>query len=361
MRKFIFILGVIVATLTGCNNDVDTDDNLNLDKGEIAFNAFVPKMTRGENTTTESLQTSNFYVFAYNEAVNGVYAAPFMDDVTFSFNSAQNNWISSPIYYWPQNPLDFYAYYPNVMSKGSLKPDSFNYTVAPDAKNEVDVVMSYAAKQSTPKSNNPLNLKFHHALSKVNFIIKTKGASNLNVTVNSVSVKNVFMQGDIAYQLNATTMPYFVVTNQASLGSPINTPTTPIVINAGSDNAVNPASALISGMFLMPQTLTCWKYSDASSINMTGTYINISGSLTGVTEYTGDIAIPITTSDWMPGYSYTYTIMFGDGGSTGGGGYNPNKPNPNSPEKPTPILVPITINVTVDQWIDITPNPDIDL
>ena len=88
----------------------------------------------------------------------------------------------------------------------------------------------------------------------------------------------------------------------------------------------------------------------------------MNGSLTGVTDYTGNSAIPITTEKWEPGYSYTYNIVFGnEGGSTGGGGYNPDK-STDGGNKPEQILQPIQVDVDVDPWVDITPPiPTIDL
>lgn len=359
MKKIFILCAALITALASCTNDESVNNANQYEDGAISFNAFVPKMSRGTSTTTDGLKTSGFYVFAYNQATGGNYTAPFMDDVAFSYNTTNQVWDSSPVYYWPQKPLDFFAYYPNVMAKGSVKPQSFTYTVANDAKTQQDVVMTYAANQTQPGNNNPLELKFHHALSQINFVIKTKGNSNLNVKVNSVSMKNVFMKGDIAYNLAATAMPYFTISNASTSGNPINTPTTPITVDAGTDASVNPASTPISGMFLLPQTLTCWTYAATKSVDMTGTYININGALSGATQYEGNIAIPITTDKWMPGYSYTYTILFGEGGSTGGGGYNPDKPDPDDPNKPQQILVPIVINVTVDDWVNITPPIDV--
>ena len=89
----------------------------------------------------------------------------------------------------------------------------------------------------------------------------------------------------------------------------------------------------------------------------TGTYINIYGTLSGVAEYTGNIAIPLdsTTDTWEAGVSYEYVILFGKGGTTGGGGYNPDQAASGTDnEKPEKILLPITLFVTVAEWSNVS-------
>ena len=75
----------------------------------------------------------------------------------------------------------------------------------------------------------------------------------------------------------------------------------------------------------------------------------------------GDVAISLSnpTNDpnkedgdtshdrWMQGKKYIYTLIFGEGG-----GYKPDPDDPDEPDKPTPVLVPITFTVTVDEFQD---------
>lgn len=360
MKKLVLFGSVLITALASCNNDVTTDVMPKAEEGTITMNAFVPKMSRGSDVDLTTLQTNGFNVFAYKAPTNGTYESPFIDNVKFSYN-ASNVWVSSPVYYWPQYALDFFCYYPDLVTASTTTPATFNYTVKPTAADQEDILMTYAANKTQPTSGNALDLAFHHALSKINFVVQTKSGSGLNVSVKNVSMTNVNMTGTITYKTAATSMPYFTTSALSAPGNPVNTPAAPITLTAAATGAPNASSAPIQGMFLLPQPLTCWTYSATDAKDMKGTYINIEGSLTGVTDYTGNIAIPITTTEWAPGYSYTYTILFGGGGSTGGGGYNPNKPNPNDPNKPQQILVPIEISVTVDKWVDFTPPIDVNL
>ena len=46
------------------------------------------------------------------------------------------------------------------------------------------------------------------------------------------------------------------------------------------------------------------------------------------------------------GKRYVYTLIFGEGG-----GFNPENPDPENPD-PEPVLVPITFDVTVDNFVE---------
>lgn len=49
---------------------------------------------------------------------------------------------------------------------------------------------------------------------------------------------------------------------------------------------------------------------------------------------------------WKQGKRYVYTLIFGEGG-----GFNPENPDPENPD-PEPVLVPITFDVTVDNFVE---------
>ena len=60
---------------------------------------------------------------------------------------------------------------------------------------------------------------------------------------------------------------------------------------------------------------------------------------------TKELAIPVAF-DWQQGKKYVYTLVFGEGN----GGYDPDpEPDPD-PEDPDPVLVPITFEITVDDF-----------
>ncbi|MGL5786820.1 MAG: hypothetical protein ACRCX4_08395 [Bacteroidales bacterium] len=355
MKKWILFSLMTAAVMSSCSSDENGATDEITGTRAISIDAFVPKMQKGADATTAAL-ASGINIYAYKTGTP-YGASPFMDNVIFKKSGTY--WTSTPLYYWPMYPIDFFGYYPSTVKPTDLaEPTTFNYTVDPDVAKQNDVVTSYIGKQE----REVVQMLYHHALSKISFTFTTVGGSGLNVTVESVSMKNIPMSATFALDTTAKKVPdYFKITNQApvspSTGIAKYTLKTPLVVTAGASNVT---SAPVTGFYLIPHALVNWTYDAATAYPMTGTYINIYGSFTGVTDYVGNIAIPITTKAWQPGYHYTYNIVFGNaGGATGGGGYNPDK-GTDGGKKPEQILMPIQVNVSVDEWIPVD-EPSVDL
>lgn len=344
MKKMLIVPLIGTLLMSACS-EKNSDDIV--DSRKITIDAFVPKMQKGVDATTTIL-ANGISIYGYKTGTPYT-ATPFMNDI--DFKKSGNVWLSAPTYYWPDYGLDFFGYYPTTVAPTTVSvPSAFSYTVAPDTKNQYDVVTAYAANQT----KEVVQMQFHHALSKINFVITSYKNSGLNISINSIAIKNIPMSADFVLNTTATQVPnYFTVSNQgASSGTATMTNSPAITVKSSTDNV---SSSVLSGMYLIPQTLVNWAYSETKAYPLKGTYINLNGSLTGVTDYTGNIAIPITTQKWEPGYSYTYNIVFGnESGSTGGGGYNPDN-STDGGNKPEQILQPIQVNVAVDPWTDITP------
>ena len=125
-------------------------------------------------------------------------------------------------------------------------------------------------------------------------------------------------------------------------------------------------------MYLLPQQLVPWnRTSTPKATESSDTYFlvkakiwNIAGDSFSSTDVllwgddktsmsaTGakDIAIPAPATKWEPGKRYVYTFKFtkaGEGGADPGTGAD--------------ILVPITLDVTVDDFVDGATIPDIEM
>lgn len=348
--KKMFVFSFATILLASSCTDKTSDNGGLVDPNVIAIDAFVPKIQKGVDATTTTL-ANGISIYAYKSGETYTNT-PFMNNVTFKKNGTY--WLSVPTYYWPDYKIDFFGFYPQSVKPTAVSdPTKFSYTVANDAKNQFDVVTSFAGKQERVL----VPMQYHHALSKINFTVASYKSSGLIVQVDTISINNIPMSADFTFNTMATAVPnYFTVANQ----SPVNPSTgistlaleTPVKVDSSATTTV---SALMTGMYLIPHKLVNWAYTATNAYPLTGTYINIKGSLTGVTDYTGNIAIPIVTEAWQPGYSYTYNIVFGQpGGSTGGGGYNPDK-STDGGTKPEQILMPIQVSVTVDKWVDINP------
>ncbi len=361
MKNLISISCIVLLALTSCMEEKEvignkTSENSKTTEG-ISFKTYVPKMMKGTDATVADLE-DGFAVYAYENGKTYTNN-PFINNIIFKKGSEY--WVSTPVYYWPSYGLDFFAFYPSSITPTSVStPTKFSYTVLADANSEIDILMSYMGDQT--RANDPVQMDFHHALSKISFIITTTANSGINITANNISLENIPMSADFTFNTTSgTAIPNFFTTSNLGTSDGTATLTTglPVTVTAGTSNV---SSSVISAMYLIPHTLTNWAYGATGTTTYplsSGTYINISGSLSGTASYTGNIAIPITTTQWQPGMSYTYTIVFGNDGATGGGGYNPDK-SADDGTKPEKILLPIQLDVTIDAW-DNQSTIDVDL
>ena len=123
-----------------------------------------------------------------------------------------------------------------------------------------------------------------------------------------------------------------------------------------------------NAMLLLPQKTTAWD-PEANPLpgaaGNTGSYLLVDCAIFNVagTDYaegddvclwgepkegawtTKELAIPVAF-DWEQGKKYVYTLVFGEGN----GGYDPDPDPDPDPEDPDPVLVPITFEITVDDF-----------
>ena len=118
-------------------------------------------------------------------------------------------------------------------------------------------------------------------------------------------------------------------------------------------------------LFMIPQALTPWNPETTGALSQTNTGVyfllncqilsgtdkNIQVWPSDADETFAEIAVPAETLTWEQGKKYVYTFIFGEGA-----GYEPGE-NPN----PDPTLVGIDFDVTVDTFIAVTPDQDIDM
>ena len=243
-----------------------------------------------------------------------------------------------------------------------------------------------------------MNLNFRHALSQIVFQAKNTNA-NLYVEIAGVSVANVGGKNTFTFP-SANTETNIVdhdenadgVYKDGEFGSGITYNTswgtwaaltqgtekydvdftkTPVPGNntlvALTTTANETDKEYNKAMLLLPQTTTAWKpetHPNPKKDN-TGSYLLVDCAIFNVagTDYaegddvclwgepkkeggwtTKELAIPVAF-DWQQGKKYVYTLVFGEGN----GGYNPDPEDPD-PEDPDPVLVPITFEITVDDF-----------
>ena len=129
-----------------------------------------------------------------------------------------------------------------------------------------------------------------------------------------------------------------------------------------------------NALLLLPQTSIAWNPETVPTPGLegnasNGSYFlvncaiyNVAGDefvagdtpLWGTTDEHKQAAIPVAIN-WEQGKKYIYTFIFGEGG-----GYDPDDPDPEDPDKPDPVLIPITFEVTVDDFVEV-PAQNIDM
>lgn len=381
--------------MASCSQDETI--GINHDGDEITFNVVTNNATRAENVYCNQNLPGGFYVSAISDGKTYIDG----DHVTGSNGSWTNE---SGTRYWPETPVDFYAHvnggdaYKWSVNEGKATAKFENFAVNGTVAEQVDLL--YAVKTNQSKANGKVNLNFRHALSQIVFQAKNTNA-NLYVEIAGVSVANVGGTNTFTFP-SANTETNIVdhdenadgvyedgefgsgITYNTSWGSwaALTQGTEKYDVDftktevPGNNTLVSLTTANETGkeynsnaMLLLPQKTIAWD-PEASPLpgaeKNTGSYLlvdcaifNVAGDdyaegddvcLWGEPQGSGwttkELAIPVAF-DWEQGKKYVYTLVFGEGN----GGYNPDPdPEDPDPEDPDPVLVPITFEITVDDF-----------
>lgn len=382
--------------MASCSQDETI--GINHDGDEITFNVVTNSATRAADVYCNQNLPSGFYVSAISDGKTYIDK----DYVT----GENGNWTNtSGTRYWPETAVDFYAhvnagtsYKWSVDGAGKATAKFENFAVNGTVADQVDLL--YAVKTGQKKADGTVNLNFRHALSQIVFQAKNTNA-NLYVEIAGVSVANVGGTNTFTFP-SANTETNIVdhdenadgVYEDGEFGSSINydaswgswaaltqgTEKYDVDFTKtevpGNNTLVSLTTANETGkeynsnaMLLLPQKTIAWD-PEASPLpgaeKNTGSYLlvdcaifNVAGDdyaegddvcLWGEPQGSGwttkELAIPVAF-DWEQGKKYVYTLVFGEGN----GGYNPDPdPEDPDPEDPDPVLVPITFEITVDDF-----------
>ena len=379
MKKILFSAAMALV-LVSCSRDEVIE--VNRDSDVIEFGVVTNASTRAADVYCNNNKPGGFTVYADYDG------KPYIDaDVIKYQNSKWEN--TSGVRYWPAGEVTFYAH---VNSDGkftgtdftenpNVAPQIKDYTVPKTVADQKDLL--YAVKT---QSKGKVTLNFRHALSQIVFQAKNTN-KNLYVEIDGVTICNLGNTNTFTYPTantddniinhngeGETTTTGAWGTWENLTGGNTDYPVTFTAVPVPGDGAVQSlTNTNVTGkefssnaMLLLPQTTAAWVPSttsaDPDADTQYGSYFlvkcsiyNVSGTavdktkdvcLWGGTE-TKNVAIPADFR-WEQGKKYIYTFVFGDGN----GGYNPD-PDPTDPE-PDPVLVPITFDVTVDDFVPVT-------
>lgn len=410
MKKLFFAMLALVA-LASCSKD----EVVQLNQDEIKFSVVAENTTKAANVYCANNPFSTFSVYA--KYVNGTTTNTYINGDQISYEN--NSWTNkSATRYWPNDgKLSFYSVVNGTMTwnVNETNPAKVDFTVADEVKNQQDLL--YAATSNKEKTTNAVNLNFRHALSQVVFKAKNTN-KNLYVEIMGVGIHNLYKTNTLTLPTStegqiidhnqdgtleeSTTLPanttfgtwadftttavkttdYTVTFDAVKLPNADDVKNLTDVSEPKKDDE-NEGNIWENVMLLMPQVITSWdpntdpdpdgtnsvagsansffmvkcKMFNVLDANKTGDDLTAQNNLVQIWggDNGSDVAIPVPAITWQQGKKYTYTFIFNDKTN---GGYDPD-PDGDTPE---PVLVPITLDVTIDDFtkgegIDVTTPP----
>lgn len=372
MKKYYFLAAGLLLMLGSCSQDDIVEANLGAD--EIRFAAVTNGSTRAADIYNPTNMPASFQVSAMSQ--NKVYIS---DD---KIEKQGSSWVNTTgTRYWPEDAVDFYAHVNAggafVLNSGA--PTFNSFSVVSDVGNQVDLL--YAVKKEQTKNETPVTLNFRHALSQIVFKAKNE-SENIFVQIQGVKVMNVKGSGTYTFPTASTdpNLPSADAANSNNRGSwaltndnanyEVNFSLVDVKGSKTNPTTVNLSDVEGTALMLMPQTTTAWdpeaapkpsvgntnsyllvdcviyNVADGSATPLPGDNVCLWGKEENGSYTTKELAIPVKFA-WEEGKKYTYTLVFGNGN----GGYNPDPDDPD-PEDPEPVLVPISFEVTVDEFLN---------
>lgn len=370
MKKILFSAAMALV-LVSCSRDEVIE--VNRDSDVIEFGVVTNASTRAADVYCNNNMPGEFTVYADYDG------KPYIDADVIQHQS--NKWVNtSGVRYWPEGDVSFYAH---VNSDGkftgtdftatpNVAPQIKGYTVPTTVADQKDLL--YAVK-SQSQTEGQVTLNFRHALSQIVFQAKNTN-ENLYVEIDGVTICNLGNTNTFTYPTADTddniinhggvegTITYndswgtWAVLNGGNTDYPVTFTAVPVPGDGAVKSLTNTNDTdkefSSNAMLLLPQTTTAWDTTTKPSAEtQTGSYFlvdckicNVAGDAyasTDIVLWDGSVAIPASFT-WEQGNKYIYTFVFGDGN----GGYDPN------PDTPDPVLVPITFNVTVDDFVPVT-------
>lgn len=381
MKKHLVLGALAVLALAACTKS----EVVELNKGnEISLTAVTGKnLTKAADGYCNSAMPADFDVWAATDGKK------YFEAQTYKKDGTSNTYKSETARYWPTTDVDFFAAknYGGSATLTATDPTSLavaNYTVTTTVANQKDFI--YAVTKGASKDDGPAALNFRHALSQIEFQAKNSN-SGIYVEVTGVTVKQVYSKGN--FSVNVTTTNNFEDHNlggsadtddrsgrctwagqDAKADYAISFDAVALGSEATSLSVTDPDGKEYNAntMYLIPQTVPdLWAVptppttptpvpaTGKAYFEITAKIWNVAGAAVDkgkdVVLHEGPIAVPIPASTtWEDGLRYVYTFNFT---TTGTGGVDPGTGDP--------VLTPITLSVTVDDFVDAVVVPDVDV
>lgn len=407
------LLGTLaVLTLAACSKDEVIQQNPN---DEISFSVVTNKaVSRAADGYCNNSLPGSMLVSALYTADGSNWKTYFTNEI-YNHGTGTSYAIptGSGLRYWPDLgaaddnvKMKFFAMVNATPSWVGTTGMTANFKVESTVSAQKDVLYAVQEVKEKP-AGGAQSINFRHALSQIEFEAQNQN-KNIYVEITGVKVMNVWDTGTFSFSvstdgnienhdLTSTADP--TTGTWSSLKNSTSSETEAAEKYSVSFDAVKlsqkgyikasdsytatqaDASSLTTKdatgewnsntMYLLPQEIKSWvPTTNAKPAAGKGSYFLVKAKIWNVpagdgkradTSASGDvvlwdntksggeeqfIAIPIPAITWKPGKRYVYTFVFT---TSGNGGYNP---DPTDPSKPEPVLTPITLSVTVDDFVD---------
>ena len=331
MKKFFMFAAMASVALASCVKNEPTAPVA--DQDELTFE--VPVLAPAVKSVTETVEdafTSDFKVWGYfteNQQTAFAPSALYMNGVNIKLTDGV--WKSSEgKYYWPNNGyLTFVGYAPSTAigtyAVGNNGLNITGYTVGTLANEDLLVSqISYnntkpgaAGDHDTPAYSNGAEIVFEHALSSIQFTVKTTAdivGANYTLVVKKISILNAESKGNFAQVLDATSHQMEPSTAANDGWTPQNVPATyvayedatglTLTADAQYTNADDEQSANTTDLILLPQVI-----GDNVQLEVQYTLKNASMDTAAAILQTTTVDLNESTVDqWLRGKRYTYNI-----------------------------------------------------
>ena len=385
MKKIYLFACATLLAFSGCTNEISEDGFVDKTNA-ISFSAY-PTRTRAVtgDVTSDNMINDNFGVVGYtgnniylykldnSTPVNPVYKA-----VEQKYNTPSSTWEYADLgdlKFWPNNAMDFYAYFPHSDNATFTNSNSTGTVMTiPNVDCSHDVLFAYTGNQN---KTTRVPLTFHHAFAKIKSLqismpddgtlykshcqvevqkvefINTSTSGTINVDKDGVASytvdeSNVTLKEDLSpvKTINRTNNPYLISNGTNAKGYLFATNNTNAVnfvkgtaktMWDGVKSSINSDDQKLSTSQLVCLKLTCkvWNGTSHYYVGSASTYGDIYIPLTG------DKANPNSIATFNAGKRYIYNIVMKD--------------NVGFTDEGDPILTPILFNVaSVDDWGDVT-------
>ena len=224
MKKVLFVMAVAAVALASCSNEsTEYVGDSNSSPKEIVLNPLAQPPTRAAVQGTEFPTTNKMEVVAYQSAPGD--GANYFTQTTFERTQVSDApsyaWTGSK--YWPLMDgvtLNFFAISAkdvtnsHIVIPAELPSTTTGATVAYTAGNSYnttnsDIMYSFA-RGTVTKSTNTLsfpqvNMVFKHTQSQVRFQIKAGNAASAGITINSITVNDASVTGNLTIKPTTST------------------------------------------------------------------------------------------------------------------------------------------------------------